>query len=147
MYNKLITNIKPLGFTWETKDPFLFCVHHLDHYPPGNDQLGPAVSLAGRNLGQDFTTTLAGPSFGTANDIAKTFAALRSGDDGAAKTFDLLYRSAPFANLFYIKPVLDYTFGYQVKEALNPGYTKRLERRLKKENNQEFLIKPSSVVN
>ncbi len=56
MYNKLITNIKPLGFTWETNDPFLFCVHHLDHYPKGNDQLGPAASLEGRNLGQDFTT-------------------------------------------------------------------------------------------
>jgi redox-sensitive bicupin YhaK (pirin superfamily) len=55
MYNKLITNIKPLGFTWETSDPFLFCVHHLDNYPVGNDQLGPAASLAGRNLGQDFT--------------------------------------------------------------------------------------------
>jgi redox-sensitive bicupin YhaK (pirin superfamily) len=56
MYNKLITNIKPLGFTWETSDPFLFCVHHLDYYPKGNDHLGPAVSLEGRNLGQDFTT-------------------------------------------------------------------------------------------
>ena len=56
MYNKLIINIKPLGFTWETSDPFLFCVHHLDHYPPGNDQLGPVASLEGRNLGQDFTT-------------------------------------------------------------------------------------------
>jgi len=56
MYNKLITNIKPLGFTWETGDPFLFCVHHLDNYPAGNDQMGPAASLEGRNLGQDFTT-------------------------------------------------------------------------------------------
>ncbi len=56
MYNKLINNIKPLGFAWETQDPFLFCVHHLDHYPAGNDQMGPAASLAGRNLGQDFTT-------------------------------------------------------------------------------------------
>lgn len=55
MYNKLITNIKPLGFTWETADPFLFCVHHLDHYPKGNEIMGPAASLAGRNLGQDFT--------------------------------------------------------------------------------------------
>jgi len=55
MYNKLIINIKKLGFTWETNDPFLFCVHHLDNYPPGNDQLGPAASLEGRNLGQDFT--------------------------------------------------------------------------------------------
>ena len=56
MYNKLVTNIKPLGFTWETKDPFLFCVHHLDNYPAGNDELGPNASLEGRNLGQDFTT-------------------------------------------------------------------------------------------
>lgn len=56
MYNKLVTDIKPLGFTWETKDPFLFCVHHLDNYPAGNDQFGPAASLSGRNLGQDFTT-------------------------------------------------------------------------------------------
>jgi len=56
MYNKLIINIKPLGFVWETSDPFLFCVHHLDNYPAGNDQLGPAASLEGRYLGQDFTT-------------------------------------------------------------------------------------------
>ena len=56
MYNKLVTNIKPLGFTWETKDPFLFCVHHLDNYPKGNNELGPDASLEGRNLGQDFTT-------------------------------------------------------------------------------------------
>jgi len=44
----------PLGFQWPTVDPFLFCVHHLDHYPAGNDRLGPSASLAGRPLGQDF---------------------------------------------------------------------------------------------
>ncbi|HDQ45503.1 MAG TPA: pirin family protein [bacterium] len=56
MYNRLILNIKPLGFTWETVDPFLFCVHHRDDYPAGNAQLGPAASLKERNLGQDFAT-------------------------------------------------------------------------------------------
>ena len=53
---KLVSNIKSLGFTWETNDPFLFCVHHLDNYPKGNDHMGPDVSLNGRNLGNDFTT-------------------------------------------------------------------------------------------
>jgi quercetin 2,3-dioxygenase len=43
-----------LGFPWETVDPFLFCVHHDDAYPAGNELMGPAASLAGRNLGQDF---------------------------------------------------------------------------------------------
>ena len=49
-----IKRIKALGFQWETPDPFLFCVHHEDKYPKGNDQMGPAASLDGRNLGNDF---------------------------------------------------------------------------------------------
>ncbi len=52
--NNAIKSIKPLGFPWQTQDPFLFCVHHEDFYPKGNDVMGPAVSLAGRNIGQDF---------------------------------------------------------------------------------------------
>lgn len=51
---KLIYSKKPLGFQWETQDPFLFCVHHEDFYPEGNDDMGPKASLSGRNLGQDF---------------------------------------------------------------------------------------------
>ncbi|MBX7195400.1 MAG: pirin family protein [Sandaracinaceae bacterium] len=39
---------------WPAIDPFLFCVHHADAYPKGNDAMGPAASLAGRHLGQDF---------------------------------------------------------------------------------------------
>ena len=49
-----VRSIQRLGFPWETGDPFLFCVYHEDHYPAGNEQMGPAVSLAGRPLGQDF---------------------------------------------------------------------------------------------
>lgn len=45
----------PPGTTpWPTRDPFLFCVHHFDAYPRGNAALGPAESLAGRRIGQDF---------------------------------------------------------------------------------------------
>jgi redox-sensitive bicupin YhaK (pirin superfamily) len=50
-----ILSIKPLGQRWQTLDPFLFCVHHIDRYPKGNDRFGPAASLAGRDIGQDFT--------------------------------------------------------------------------------------------
>ena len=50
-----ISKLKQLDFAWETSDPFLVCVHHLDDYPKGNDQFGPAASLAGRDIGQDFT--------------------------------------------------------------------------------------------
>ncbi len=49
-----IVGVTPLGQRWQTEDPFLFCVHHLDRYPPGNARLGPEAPLAGRTLGQDF---------------------------------------------------------------------------------------------
>jgi redox-sensitive bicupin YhaK (pirin superfamily) len=44
----------PLGFPWQTADPFLFCVHHEDAYPRGNAALGPDAPLSGRDIGQDF---------------------------------------------------------------------------------------------
>lgn len=45
----------PLGFPWQTQDPFLFCVYHLDQYPKGKVDMSPDASLEGRNLGNDFT--------------------------------------------------------------------------------------------
>ena len=52
--SKHILDVAKLGFPWHTADPFLFCVHHDDAYPKGNDELGPAASLTGRNIGNDF---------------------------------------------------------------------------------------------
>jgi quercetin 2,3-dioxygenase len=54
MNSNNITGVKDLGFQWETNNPFLFCVHHLDHFPRGNKEMGPDASLDGRNIGQDF---------------------------------------------------------------------------------------------
>jgi redox-sensitive bicupin YhaK (pirin superfamily) len=53
--NNAILSQRALGAPpWATVDPFLFCVHHLDAYPAGNAQLGPAAPLQGRRLGMDF---------------------------------------------------------------------------------------------
>ena len=50
-----ILSTKPLGFQWETADPFLFCVHHEDYFPKGNEQMGPDANyLNGRHMGDDF---------------------------------------------------------------------------------------------
>ncbi len=50
----LVLQTVPLGFQWPTVDPFLFCVHHLDLYPAGDERFAPRASLAGRNIGSDF---------------------------------------------------------------------------------------------
>jgi quercetin 2,3-dioxygenase len=36
-------------------DPFLFCVYHDDKYPASNGHMAPNASLAGRQIGQDFS--------------------------------------------------------------------------------------------
>ncbi len=53
--SEAVLRVEPLGgMPWRTPDPFLFCVHHDDKYPKGDERMGPSVSLAGRNIGQDF---------------------------------------------------------------------------------------------
>jgi quercetin 2,3-dioxygenase len=49
-----VKRVRKMGFQWETADPFLFCVHHEDAYPKGNQMMGPVASLSGRDLGNDF---------------------------------------------------------------------------------------------
>lgn len=55
MTHPIIQAVAPLGFPWQTLDPFLFCVHHADAYPAGNEAMGPdRALLAGRRMGMDF---------------------------------------------------------------------------------------------
>jgi redox-sensitive bicupin YhaK (pirin superfamily) len=52
----MIKQIIPIDFQWPTQEPFLFCVHHHDRYPPGNKNGGlEARYLEDRDIGQDFT--------------------------------------------------------------------------------------------
>ncbi len=54
--SNIILRTVPLGLHWPTIDPFLFCAHHRDDYPPGNSRMGvDAADLHGRNMGSDFT--------------------------------------------------------------------------------------------
>lgn len=35
--------ITPIQFRLDLKDPFIFCAHHIDHYPKANAEMGPAT--------------------------------------------------------------------------------------------------------
>ncbi len=51
-----ILSVQPLGFPWQTKDPFIFCVYHRDEFPKGNAEMGPhSNEFSGRAIGNDFT--------------------------------------------------------------------------------------------
>ncbi|MDD3477866.1 MAG: pirin family protein [Candidatus Izemoplasmatales bacterium] len=52
---KQILETAKLGFQWPMENPFLFCAHHKDHYPQGDEFLGVAPKLHNRKLGSDFS--------------------------------------------------------------------------------------------
>ncbi len=55
MSERVVLGVTKLGSPWQTLDPFLFCVHHLDRYPAGQATMGPDPALLkGRRLGMDF---------------------------------------------------------------------------------------------
>ncbi len=55
MSSDAVLTLAPLGFLWPTLDPFLFCAHHADAYPAGDARMAPVASLAGREMGRDFS--------------------------------------------------------------------------------------------
>lgn len=97
-------------------------------------------------FGGGVLNTVAGPVFGTAEDIMDLYGRIKAGDDAAAKAFRVAVNNTPFLNMFYTRMALDYLLLYNIQEQLNPGYLRRMERRIEKENGQTFLIKPSEVV-
>lgn len=51
----MIKKTTPIDLHWPTQEPFLFCAHHFDHYPAGNDKLGlNPTHFSGRQMGSDF---------------------------------------------------------------------------------------------
>lgn len=41
MSNSVLYSVVPVTSRLDLKDPFIFTVHHQDHYPQGNAELGP----------------------------------------------------------------------------------------------------------
>ena len=94
--------------------------------------------------------TLAGPTAGKAEEVLKLWSAATRGDPIAAKTLNFAINNTPVlstaTNLFYTRAAFDYLFMHRMREMMNPGYLKRMERRIKSENDQEFIVPPSKVI-
>ena len=96
-------------------------------------------------FGGGLTQSLSGPTLGLIDGGYDLLARLRDGDDAAAASFRFAIQNTPFANLFYTRTAMDYLFLHSVQEALNPGALRRMERRIEKENAQQFLLRPSQT--
>lgn len=97
-------------------------------------------------FGRDALSSLAGPTFGQINDVMEIYSRFKTGDDVGANIVRLMKNNTPFVNLFYTRAALDYLVLYQLQENMNPGFLKRMEQRVRRENDQEFLFPPSERI-
>lgn len=95
--------------------------------------------------GGSLSGSMAGPVVNLADTAADLWTRIRTGEDFAATAFNAALSNTPFANLFYTRVALDYLVLHRIQEALNPGFLRRMEARIKRENDQTFFLPPSQV--
>ncbi len=99
-------------------------------------------------LGGNMLGSLVGPTIDTLGQGGELLIKAREWAAGNAdvpdsEAFQLFKNNTPFLNLFYVRAALDYLILYDVQEAISPGSLKRLEKRVREENGQKFLLSPS----
>jgi hypothetical protein len=90
--------------------------------------------------------TFLGPTFSNLSSLADLYGRAMKGDDVAGSAVKFVINNTPGNNIWWAKAALDYGIIYRLQEGLNPGYLKRMETRIKKEQDQSFIFPPSQVI-
>jgi len=99
-------------------------------------------------FGGGFTSTLGGPVAGLFSDVQKlTVGNVEQGLEGrdpklAAEAIQMAKNYGPLMNLWYTRLALDHLLFYHVQEAANPGYLRRIRRRVERKQNQSWWWSP-----
>ncbi|WP_186126346.1 hypothetical protein [Burkholderia gladioli] len=119
----------------------------------GMGLMGDFLFGTANRFGGGMLSSLAGPTAGFANDIVNLYQSARDdalqgkgGSNLAANALRVALNNTPYLNLFYTRIALDYLLFYRIQEWLNPGYLSRMEQRVRTQNNQEFILPPSQVI-
>lgn len=100
-------------------------------------------------FGGNVLETTAGPTISTASQLielaqrARTAGLISEEEFKFGELITMATGNTPYANLFYVKPALDFLFLNSLREAASPGYLKRNEGRRKKEYGQTTIIPKS----
>jgi len=87
--------------------------------------------------------TALGPLVSSADELLDIVQGIRDGDDVASQLASFAWRHTPGNNLWFMRAAMNQLVMYRIQEALKPGYLNRMEKRIGKQNDQNFLIRPS----
>lgn len=96
--------------------------------------------------GRSALGALAGPTLGQMDSVMDLYTRIKRGDDVGAQSLRMIKGNTPFANLFYTRLLADGLFWWNLQEMASPGSVKRMTEREVKENDRQFLINPTDVV-
>lgn len=133
--------------------PFLQAAEPLQPINPGWRPAGEGAFFSMGTILESAT----GPTIGAAADAIEI--ALKARDAAAGKitgneakapyadALNLLLGNNPvfYANLFYVRPALDYLFLNSMREAVSPGYLKRRGKRRMKDYQQQNIVERNSL--
>lgn len=95
--------------------------------------------------GGGLVATLAGPTLGTIDEIHDIWVRVRDGDTLGQGALRTIMGLVPGNNLWWFRWAFDWMVGYQLFEMINPGYYRRMKRRVERENNQTLWMRPWGV--
>jgi hypothetical protein len=104
--------------------------------------LGDFLFGESNRFGKGWESTIGGPTVGMAGDLYDVLAAIREGDSqrAAAEAVKFAKQLPPVSmlNLVYTKHAMDYLIFWRLQEAINPGYLRRYERGIERNNKQKY---------
>lgn len=89
--------------------------------------------------GQSFGAYLLGPSMGNVETVSKMYAHMRDGGNPTGDMLTFARSMTPLVNSFYTKMAIDYLVWNGLTEMAHPGYLRRAERALKKNQSIEYI--------
>lgn len=95
-------------------------------------------------FGGDIGDSLTGPTVQTMGDAQKVWAALVEGDVGKAGA-EAVRIPQGFNTLWWARTALNALVFWQIQELLNPGFARRFEDGVRRNNNQGMLLGPMAV--
>jgi len=78
-------------------------------------------------------------------DPATLFMGLVGDESDASRAWKAVKSNTPYANLFFVEPIVNFGILYPIQEHVNPGYLERAERAIENLEGQEFFVSPSAM--
>lgn len=89
---------------------------------------------------------MAGPVLSTAMDAYTIFDKFKDNKDIGANTIRIIKGNLPVVNLWYTKQLLNHAVFNQIQEMMNPGYHRRIEQKIRKNQGVGYWWKPTDML-